>query len=130
MRITKTQLSKLIRDSLKEANYYTKKFTLGEDESAKKFESDFDDNSTVPWTGSYNEEEKSVVLKTSLDFSVNVKIYEPKGSQYSVLVFYGDSDKALIRKENLSSQDLKSFIENIDDVVIEVIASRIKKGAR
>lgn len=130
MKVTRKQLFDIVRNALNEVNYYTKKFTLANEEAAKKFEADFDDNSTVPWSSLYDEEEKSITLSSKMEFEVKVKIFEPKSQKFSVEAFDGNSERSFIRKSDLDPLQLKEFISNIDDIVIEVVSENIRKGKR
>lgn len=132
MKVTRKQLFDIIRNTLNEVNYYTKKFTFGSEEAAKKFEAEFDDNSTVPWTSSYDGEEKSVTLTSKMEYQVSVKIFEAKGQEYDVAAYYGNDDGSsiIVREKGLNPGQLKEFISNIDDVVIKVLTSRVRGGAR
>jgi hypothetical protein len=131
MKVTRKQLFDIVRNALNEVNYYTKKFTLGEEEAAKKLESDFDDNSTLPWSSSYDEELKTVTLKSTFETSVRFCVSEPQGQKYTVKVYYGDDVKPFTSLEGLSPQQLRSdVISKIDEIACEVITDRIQRGEK
>ena len=75
----------------------TKKLTYGDEEAAEKFELDFDKNSSLEWAGKHDPENNLVELRTKAEFTVTVRIYEPKGSKYSVEVSTGAESASMVR---------------------------------
>lgn len=130
MRITKKQLRDILKQNLTEVGYYTKKLTYGDEEAAEKFELDFDKNSSLEWAGKHDPENNLVELRTKAEFTVTVRIYEPKGSKYSVEVSTGHKDDVVERADDLSPRELAAWIEGVDEVVLKAIGKRVREGVR
>lgn len=145
MRVTKSQLSKIIRKALAETRYYTSSGkTFTGQEAASKFDDIFSESSKIPWTTKFIPEKPigggtgldpdstygTVDAQARLDMTFTVSISEARGQEYNVFVFYGDNKNAspYMVKEGLSRDECNRFIAQIDSTVMEMAMKRIKEG--